>query len=283
MYSDRLLKLVVMSDLHLLPEGQLKNSLDTAERLERAFADVMAYHADADLVVFAGDIADKADVEAYQAFEVARAKLPLRQRVMLGNHDNRNVYLQHAVDPMVDEHGFIEGVADIKGHRIVMLDTSEPGMQSRLCEKRLDWLAARLDEARAAGLKVILLLHHNPVALQMPVDTYRLGEPQKLLDVLKRSGAEIIQILAGHCHIQTAGSWGGYPCATIVGNAHRAGQFLRPRLGQQPCYEGPAQYAAILSDGLNCALHFHNYVEFDPEIPASYFPRKLDQPYEKVD
>lgn len=288
-YESRLLKLVVISDLHLLPEGKTKAGLNTTERLLKAFDDVHTYHSDFDLCVFAGDIADKADAEAYRNFENLRSGLDLPQRVMMGNHDNRDIYLDHAVKPMLDENGFVQGIDDIKGHRVIMLDSTIPAevgiptRRSLLCEKRLAWLAERLREARDRDLKVILIIHHNPNALQMPVDTYRLEKPDELLAVLKASGADILQILAGHTHVQTAGSWGGYPCATIIGNAHRSGEFLRGRTGQQPTYEGPAQYGLILSDGKNCALHYHNYIEFDPELPSELFPHKMNQPFEQLD
>ena len=42
------LKFVVMSDLHLLPEGELSMTLDTAARLEQAIETVISRHADAD-------------------------------------------------------------------------------------------------------------------------------------------------------------------------------------------------------------------------------------------
>ncbi len=272
-----------MNDLHLLPEGEIKRGLDTAPRFAKAIDDANRLYSDADLCVFAGDITEKADPEAYTLFDRLRAPLDLPQRVMLGNHDDRNVYLAQAKAPMLDDERFVQGFDDIKGHRILMIDTSEPGQQSLLCSWRLDWIAARLAEARAAELKVILLLHHNPCALQMPVDTYRLGEPDRLLQVLRASGAEIIQILAGHCHITTAGSWGGYPCATISGNQHRVEPYLRGRTGQQTCFSEPGQFAVILSDGLNCAVHFHNYIETSPVMSPDLFPYKLNQPFEAVE
>lgn len=285
-YEDRLLKLVVMSDIHLFPKGEVRKSLDTAGRFITAVEDANRLYADADLCVFAGDIADSAEVEAYAQFDLIRKDLNLPQRVMLGNHDDRNVYLGCTDSPMLDENGFVQGFEDIKGHRILMIDTSEPSAHIRhslLCEQRLAWIADRLAEARDAGLKVILLLHHNPCALQMPVDTYRLSEPGRLLKVLKDSGAEIIQILAGHCHIATAGSWGGYPCATINGNQHRTEPFLRGRTGQQACYSAPAQFAVILSDGINCVLHFHNYIDESTEMDPGFFPNKMDQAFEEVE
>ncbi|PCI05150.1 MAG: hypothetical protein COB78_00575 [Hyphomicrobiales bacterium] len=283
-YTDRLLKLIIMSDIHLLPRGEIKRGLDTAPRFECAIEDVNKFHSDADLCVFAGDITEKADKQAFVLFDEIRAGTDLPQRVMMGNHDDRNVYLEHAGNPMLDENNFVQGYDDIKGHRILMLDTSEPGvLRSGLCEKRLAWTAERLAEAKAQGLKVILLLHHNPCALQMPVDTYRLANPEELLKVLHESGADIIQILAGHCHISSAGSWGGYPCATISGNQHRVEPFLRGRTGQQTSFEAPAQYAVIMSDGLNCAVHFQNYVDQSVAMDPELFPNKMNQKFEIID
>jgi Icc protein len=106
-YTSRLLKLVVMSDIHLLPKGEVKRGLDTAPRFKRAIENVNELHADADLVVFAGDITEKADVSAYAVFDEIRAGNDLPQRVMLGNHDDRNVYLDHAEDPMLDKNRFV--------------------------------------------------------------------------------------------------------------------------------------------------------------------------------
>ncbi len=282
-YTNSLLKLIVMSDIHLLPKGEVKRGLDTAPRFEKAIQSANTLHEDADLCVFAGDITEKSDVGAYALFDEIRSANDLEQRVMLGNHDDRNVYLQHAQNPMLDENNFVQGYDDIKGHRILMLDSSEPGvLRSGLCEKRLLWTAERLAEAKALGLKVIILIHHNPCALQMPVDTYRLAEPEKLLKVLHESGADIIQILAGHCHISTAGSWGGYPCATIAGNQHSVEPFLRGRTGQQECYEAPAHYAVIMSDGLNCAVHFQSYVNESTVMDPKLFPYKIDQKFEII-
>lgn len=284
-YEDTLLKLVVMSDIHLLPPGRVKRGLDTAARFRKAMSDLDRTYSDADLCVFAGDIADEADAEAYRLFDQIRAVSGVPQRVMLGNHDNRDTYLRVAADPMLDDAGFVQGVADIKGHRILMIDTSEPGRQSLLCDQRLAWMAARLGEAKDLGLKVIILLHHNPAALQMPVDTYRLepADRDSLLRAMRDSRADIRLLLAGHCHIATAGSWAGYPVATINGNQHRVEPFLRGRTGQQACYSDPAQFAVVLSDGVNCVVHFHNYVDTAEPMNPELFPYKANQSFEVID
>lgn len=275
-----MLKIIVMSDIHILPEGVVKHGLDTSERFASAIADVNAFHEDADLCIYAGDIVDEGDAASYSRFEKLRAANPIPSLVMMGNHDNRPTYLETADDPMVDDNGFVQGIADIKGYRIVMLDTSEPGhVDGILCDDRLTWLAAQLTEAKALDLPVILVLHHPANRLHMPVDTYGLTDADKLLPVLLDSGARIAQIVAGHCHITTAGSWHGIPVATIAGNQHRVELHLRNMTRQQPCFEGPAQFAVLLATKSGVTVHFHNYVDRNVQLPNAMFPWKLDQKF----
>lgn len=270
-----MLKLIVMSDLHILPPEEIQFGLDTADRFRDAIKDVRAYYDDADLCVYAGDISDKGQIESYMLFDQIRQDNPVTSRVMMGNHDNRPTYLAHDPDPMQDENGFVQGAIDLKGYRIIMLDSSEPGhVEGILCEKRLSWLAGQLADAKANKLKVILILHHTANRLHMPVDTYALSDAHLLADVLKQSGAQISQIIAGHCHITTAGSWHGFPVATISGNQHRVGGYFRNMTGQQVCYEGPAQFAVLFANKNGVTIHFHNYVDRNIALPNAMFPWK---------
>ena len=59
------LKTIVLSDLHLLPEGELSLGLDTAVRLRIGVATINARHSDADFCVIAGDPADLGQKVAY--------------------------------------------------------------------------------------------------------------------------------------------------------------------------------------------------------------------------
>lgn len=271
-------KIIVLSDLHLGASGTVQYGLDTQERLAKAFNDINALYADADMVVFAGDIADKADPQAYRLFEEMRTKLKIPQFVMLGNHDDRAVYLENCKEPMLDDNGFVQGFHEIGNTRVVMLDSSEPGhVEGILCQDRLDWLADQLATAKTKGQQVVLFLHHNPQTLHMPVDRYSLAERERLLSVLKNSGVHIPLIMAGHCHITSAGSWGGYPVVTICGNQHRVAPFLPGMTGQQACYEGSAQFGIVLCEGEDCTVHFHNYIDRNIELPAAMFPWKKDQ------
>lgn len=276
-----MLKLVIMSDIHIALRTEFKFGLDTAERLEKAIKDVNSFYDDADLCIFAGDIADTGLLESYQLFDEIRKNCSVKSVVMMGNHDNRETYLNYDKDAMVDENGFVQGSVDIKGYKIIMIDSSEAGhVDGVLCEKRLAWLAGQLANAKSAQTPVILILHHNANRLHMPVDTYSLSEPDNLADVLKHSGAQIAQIIAGHCHITTAGSWHGFPIATLSGNQHRVGTYFRNMTDhQQPCYEGPAQFAVIVADKTNLTVHFHNYIDRNIQFPNAMFPWKRKQKF----
>lgn len=281
--NARLLKIVVMNDLHLVAPGTAAPRMDTTARFEAALRNASERHGDADLCVFAGDITDQAEPDAYQMFDRMRAGFPVPQCVTLGNHDDRNVYLSCSQDAETDSNGHVQWRRDIKGHCVLVLDSSEPGEErGGFPPLKLAWVASQLADARRLGLKAIVILHHNPAALQMPVDTYRLAAPGELLAVLKDSGADILQVVAGHCHISSAGSWGGLPCATLAGNHHRVEPFLRGRNGRHECYEGPAQYGVIVSNGSDCAVHFESYVGEAEPMDGALFPKKVDQRFEEL-
>jgi len=142
------LKLVIMSDLHLVPEGEVSNTLDTAARLRQAVDSVNLHHADADLCILAGDLADLGEAEAYERLREIITPLTPETHLMLGNHDHRGVFLDVFGADHADTNGHVQKVIDIKGHRLILLDSTEPGIvEGVFCPARLAWLQARLAEA----------------------------------------------------------------------------------------------------------------------------------------
>ncbi|WP_282092755.1 metallophosphoesterase [Epibacterium ulvae] len=280
---DDMLKIVVMNDLHLVSPGSPSPNMDTSERFDLALQHAVQRHSDADLCVFAGDIADKGDAGAYAVFDRLRCQYEVPQCVTLGNHDDRTVYTSTAANFEMDPNGYIQCRRDIKGHCILVLDSSEPGRtRGGFSKQKRDWIHAQLSDAKDLDLPVIVILHHNPSALQMPVDAYRLDEPDVLKAALLESGANIMQIVSGHCHISSAGSWSGIPCATIAGNHHSVEPFLRRRTGQQECYASSAEYGVVVSNGADCAVHFETYIGAQQAMDHALFPKKKDQTFEPM-
>lgn len=266
------LKLVIMSDVHLVPEGEVSNTLDTAARLRQAVDSVNTHHADADLCILAGDLADLGEAEAYTRLRDIIAPLTVDTHLMLGNHDDRRVFLDVFGADHADENGHVQKVIDIKGHRLILLDSSEPGVvEGVFCSARLAWLQARLDEAR--DRPVIVILHHHVLPLSMPVDSIILRDGAALAEVL-RSHPDIRQVIAGHVHITTTGTWKGVPFTTLAGGHYNVSVNLPGHTATQDRLEGPGQYAVILAGADACVVHFENFLDRHPVIAAENFGRQ---------
>lgn len=265
------LKLVIMSDLHLVPEGEVSNTLDTAARLRAAVDSVNRDHADADLCILAGDLADLGEAAAYTRLRDIIAPLSVDTHLMLGNHDDRPTFLAEMGADHADANGHVQKVIDIKGHRVILLDSSEPGLvEGVICPARLDWLAARLDEAM--DRPVIVVLHHHVLPLSMPVDSIILRDGAALIDVLRRH-PDIRQVIAGHVHITTTGVWKGIPFTTLAGGHYNVSVNLSGHTAPQDRLEGPGQYAVVLADRDSCVVHFENFLDRHPVIAPENFGR----------
>jgi 3',5'-cyclic-AMP phosphodiesterase len=57
-------KIYVISDLHLVAPDATSKGMDSAQRLQWAFDDLGRNHADAELCVLLGDLADHGEAEA---------------------------------------------------------------------------------------------------------------------------------------------------------------------------------------------------------------------------
>lgn len=264
-----MLKFIVLSDLHLVPEGRVSNGLDTAERLALAIDSINRDHADADFCLLAGDLADRGEADAYRRLQTILAPLGVPHHITLGNHDNRPVFLDVFGTDEADENGFINKVIDAKGYRVILLDSSEPGKVSGiLCDKRLDWLKARL--AEASDRPVIVVLHHHANDLALPVDVIKLEEAERFLAVLK-THPDIRQVIAGHVHITTTGVWHGIPFTTLAGSHYNVSLHLESVGGEQKRLEGPAQYAVVLADEQSTLVHFNDYIDRHLQMAPALF------------
>ena len=83
------MKVILLSDLHIVPDGKDSWGINPLLRLRAAVDGIIAYHADAEICVILGDIANKGETAAYQLAAKELARLPMPFYLLAGNHDKR--------------------------------------------------------------------------------------------------------------------------------------------------------------------------------------------------
>jgi 3',5'-cyclic AMP phosphodiesterase CpdA len=219
-----------ISDTHLLGGGRkLFSTVDVAQNLTRVLERLRSGDQQIDALVFTGDLADVAEVDAYRwlrgQVEPAAAELGAKLVWVMGNHDERNVYSRELFDDESDDPQ--DRVHDVGGLRIISLDTSVPGYHhGAITDAQLEWLTAEL--ATPAKHGTVLAMHHPPIEAHNPfVRIIGLDERDRLAAVI--AGTDVRTILAGHLHYSTFGQFAGVPvgvasatCYTVDMGADRA-------------------------------------------------------------
>ena len=266
------LKFVVMSDLHLMPEGELSMTLDTGARLEQAIDAVVARYADADFCVLAGDLADLGQAAAYERLKTIIARLPIPVHITLGNHDNRPAFLEvFGQGFAAAETGKVDKVIDSKGYRIILLDSSEPGRVDGVLEAvQLDWLRARL--AEALDRPVIVVLHHNANALHIRSDDISILEPAAFIAALK-THPDIRQVIAGHVHVTSTASWHGMNFTTLAGGHYSVSFNVDQPEAPIRRIDGPGQMAVVIGTPDRTTVLFDDFIDGNATIGMIEGPR----------
>ena len=265
------LKFVVMSDLHVMPRGELSMTLDTGARLEQAVNAVVERYADADFCILAGDLADLGQPQAYEHLKAIIARLPIPVHITLGNHDNRPAFLDVFGADFAIETGKVDKVIDIKGYRIILLDSSEPGRVDGVLEAaQLDWLRARL--AEALDRPVIVVLHHNANALHIRSDDIRILEPAAFIEALK-THPDIRQVIAGHVHVTSTASWHGMPFTTLAGGHYSVSFNVDQPEAPIRRIDGPGQMAVVIGTPDRTTVLFDDFIDGNATIGMIEGPR----------
>jgi Icc protein len=253
------MKLVQISDIHLVPHGALLFGEDPAARLRACVDDINRHHADAQLCVITGDLTHDGDPAAYRVLADCVGKLVPPVRLLMGNHDDRAAF--RAVFPQmpVDPDGFVQSVYDSAHGRCVFLDTLEPDTaQGRLCARRLAWLKGVLDEA--AQQPVFLFSHHPAFDLMLPsMDWIRLREAAPLRELIAAHG-NVRHMFSGHVHRPSAGTWHGTPFTTVRGTNHQHALEFDLQ-GPATTVMEPPGYAVIFIRDSGTVVHFHDFMD----------------------
>jgi len=258
------LKFVVLSDLHVMPQGELSVTLDTGERFEHAAQAIIARYAGADFCILAGDLVDAGQPAAYERLKAIIDRIPIPVHITLGNHDHRDRFLSVFGSSYLAETGKVDKVIDAKGYRIVLLDSSKPGrVDGVLTDVQIAWLRSRL--AEAIDRPVIIVLHHNANPLHIESDDIRILDPSAFLDALE-THPDIRQVIAGHVHLTSTATWRGIPFTTLSGGHYRC-TVDQPHVPMRRL-AGSAQMAFVIGTPDATTVLFDDYIDANAEIPA---------------
>ncbi|WP_439526559.1 phosphodiesterase [Roseovarius mucosus] len=207
-----------LSDLHVVPEGQLVSGrLDTGRLLQEA-VDMLRARLDAigplDAILVTGDLSEDGSAESYAIARRELERLGHRLLVVPGNHDGRETFRAAFSDlPEIRPTGLIDWVADIADTRVIGLDTLIEGKGGGILRaESLAFLAQAL--AETGGRQVVVALHHPPLRTGIRfMDAIGLENPDALRFVLDRHQAPI-WVLSGHVHGVYHGLLGRHPVVT---------------------------------------------------------------------
>lgn len=248
------MKIIQVTDVHLGRQGERRYGVDLHQRLASCIAHINAHHADAVLCVFTGDLTETGAPESYADLRTALNALSVPWRLLPGNHDRRANLAAAFPEVPVDGNGFVQSAHQMADEVLLFLDCLAEGrIEGELCERRLAWLDARLEET--AGRPAYVFMHHPPVALGLPqLDPLALEQPERFLGLLRRHG-NVRHIFFGHVHRDIAGTVAGIPFSAQRG-LHARFELALDR-SSEIVEQAPPSYAVILVDSANGRVVVH--------------------------
>lgn len=253
------MKIVQISDLHLVPPGQRLHGLDPEERLLRAVAAVNRHHSDAEFCIITGDLADAGEPEAYRTLKRHLQLLEMPVHLMIGNHDNRRNFVAEFPDAARDQAGFVQNAFKQDDNAFILLDTVCQGASwGEFCEARAAWLSDQL--ARLEGMAIHIFMHHPPFDIGFPrLDDIRIRDTGPFDRSLGGPGG-IRQLFFGHVHRPVTGSCRGISFSAIPGLNHQVKLDLLGQDRIRYCHE-PPMIGVILVGREQTVLHYDHLLD----------------------
>ncbi len=212
------MKFIHVTDLHLVPRGQLLYELSPEDRFRQCLDDLAKHHADAAFVAISGDLAERGEVSTYEMLRDMLKDFPLQTHLMLGNHDKRDNYIK--VFGGADAHGFVQHGISVRGTRFLFLDTLKGGPSSAglYDAPRRHWLLREL--SNLSGAEAVLFMHHAPFSIHHELmDRIKLDDDEEFAALLE--GQAVRHIFFGHAHRTISGSWRGITYSALPGINHQ--------------------------------------------------------------
>lgn len=252
-------KILVMTDLHITPEGQSIIGLDPGQRLADGLAHAARVHPDADRLVLMGDLTHHGADAEYARLKGLLKNLPWPVTLMIGNHDRRTAFLTAFPEVQTDANGFVQTAIDLGDIRLICLDTHEsnPSVEHSglLCPDRLAWL----DQQLSADPRPCLIFLHHP-----PFDTGFTGMDQiGLLNAAELRGVlgryhHVAHIFAGHIHRTITATVERLPITVFKSPCHQMPMILGEE-GSGHSVDEPGAYGIVITHGDSVVVHFEDF------------------------
>ncbi|APZ43286.1 phosphodiesterase [Acidihalobacter ferrooxydans] len=262
------MKLIHLTDPHLVPPGRALYGLDPAQRLAAAIAHIQARHTDAEACIITGDLAHRGDPQAYELLRELLAPLPMPVLTLIGNHDDRERFCCAFDEVPRDAGGFVQWVHATSAGRLILLDTVKPTAHASnppagyFDSGRARWLHDRLDEAGQEP--VFLCMHHPPfgVGVRAFDDINLLAPDAQAFAEVVTGRKNIRHLFFGHIHRPIFGSWRGIPYSTLPATAH---QSMLDFVASDDCFtHEPPAYGVVMIDADQITVHLENYLDHSP-------------------
>jgi 3',5'-cyclic-AMP phosphodiesterase len=160
--------------------------------LERAISEVNEL--EPDVVICSGDLTNEGYRQEFKNWAAYADRIRAPMYTVPGNHDARNVGYLHFEELVGPRHW----TADVKGVRLVGVDSSEPDInEGQVGRERYTWIHERFEVP--ADLKVFVLHHHLLPIPGTGRERSTVMDAGDLLEELIQSGVNIV--LSGHKHV----------------------------------------------------------------------------------
>lgn len=201
-----------ITDLHIGAPGEiLFGGYEPAGSVAAVVARLNALDPRPDLVLLTGDVTGNRTAEACAQARDLLAPLELPMAAIPGNHDERRLFRETMLDlgARVGDGEFLQLDFTAGPLRILGLDTVNgvlpPG--GSLCDRRLDWIAARLDED--TDRPTLIAMHHPPFATGIGgMDRIGCANGDALAALVRRR-SNIRRVVCGHVHRAVTADWAG--------------------------------------------------------------------------
>lgn len=210
------MKLIHISDTHLNPQPVMDS--DPNAMFRRCLEHVAKHHADADRIVVTGDLAHHGLESSYrtllQIIDRSPFKNSQRPRLVIGNHDDRDVFCKINTTSTIDSNGFVQWQEQTDVGLFIYLDTVQAGTHAGVfCEARQQWLRDTLDNARRDRHRSAwLFMHHHPIDVHEAVsDSIGIAQQAEVQALLAQYRDIVRHLFFGHCHFSVSGTVAGIP------------------------------------------------------------------------